>query len=214
MRRKDVRGAVIRTARGDWLCIAEVRPLHLTHPDPPEARPMPETKRYTPKDFSNLKGLKGVNDETLQSHFTLYQGYVKRTNALTERLEGLLKEKKASGADPTYAELTRRLRLAQDGDGEELRRVRELARGLQGRGHHARRRLGGALSGSVHRLALQSLDHPPRDEQHRRLPADPGDRRVGARLRADLQAVRARQVHREHLQGHRLASGGEAAPLT
>ena len=76
---------------------------------------MPETKRYTPKDFSNLKGLKGVNDETLQSHFTLYQGYVKRTNALTERLEGLLKEKKASGADPTYAELTRRLGFEYNG---------------------------------------------------------------------------------------------------
>ena len=74
-----------------------------------------QTKRYTPKDFSHLKGLKGVNDETLQSHFTLYQGYVKRCNALTERLEGMLKEKKASGADPTYAELTRRLGFEYNG---------------------------------------------------------------------------------------------------
>jgi Fe-Mn family superoxide dismutase len=74
-----------------------------------------QVKRYTPKDFSQLKGLKAVNDETLQSHFTLYQGYVKRTNALTERLEGMLKEKKASGADPTYAELTRRLGFEYNG---------------------------------------------------------------------------------------------------
>lgn len=72
-------------------------------------------KRYTAKDFSHLKGLKAVNDETLQTHFSLYQGYVKRTNALTERLQTLQKEKKALGSDPNYAELTRRLGFEYNG---------------------------------------------------------------------------------------------------
>ena len=76
---------------------------------------MADVKRYAPKDFSHLKGLKGVNDETLTNHFALYQGYVKRTNTLTERLEGLQKEKKAQGAEPVYAELTRRLGFEYNG---------------------------------------------------------------------------------------------------
>jgi superoxide dismutase, Fe-Mn family len=74
-----------------------------------------QVKVYAPKDYSHLKGLKGVNDETLQTHFALYQGYVKRTNALTEKLTGLQKEKKAQGATPEYAELTRRLGFEYNG---------------------------------------------------------------------------------------------------
>jgi superoxide dismutase, Fe-Mn family len=76
---------------------------------------MADKKTYQPKDFSHLKGLKGVDDPTLESHFTLYQGYVKRTNALTERLEALQKEGKAAGAEPVYAELTRRLGFEYNG---------------------------------------------------------------------------------------------------
>ena len=74
-----------------------------------------QVKVYAPKDFSHLKALKGVNDETLQSHFALYQGYVKRTNGLTERLTALQKEKKAAGANADYAELTRRLGFEYNG---------------------------------------------------------------------------------------------------
>jgi superoxide dismutase, Fe-Mn family len=74
-----------------------------------------QVKRYSPKEFAHLKGLKSVNEQTLESHFALYQGYVKRTNGLTERLEGMLKEKKAAGADPVYAELTRRLGFEYNG---------------------------------------------------------------------------------------------------
>lgn len=76
---------------------------------------MAGVKTYSPKDYSNLKGLHGVNDETLASHFALYQGYVKRTNALNEKLATMLKDKKASGADPTYAELNRRLGFEYNG---------------------------------------------------------------------------------------------------
>jgi Fe-Mn family superoxide dismutase len=66
-------------------------------------------KRYAPKDFSKVRGLAGISNDQIEEHLKLYEGYVKRTNALTEKLEGMAKEGKASGADPVYAELTRRL---------------------------------------------------------------------------------------------------------
>ena len=70
---------------------------------------MADTKRYTPHDFSKVRGLTGISDKQIEEHLKLYEGYVKRTNALTEKLEGLCNEGKASGADPIFAELTRRL---------------------------------------------------------------------------------------------------------
>jgi Fe-Mn family superoxide dismutase len=66
-------------------------------------------KRYAPKDFSKVRGLAGISNDQIEEHLKLYEGYVKRTNALTEKLEAMAKEGKASGADPIYAELTRRL---------------------------------------------------------------------------------------------------------
>ena len=45
-------------------------------------------KKYTPKSFPQLKGLKGISDGVLESHFKLYEGYVNRTNKLTETLFG------------------------------------------------------------------------------------------------------------------------------
>ena len=70
---------------------------------------MADLKKYAPHDFSKVRGLAGISNDQLEEHLKLYEGYVKRTNALTEKLEGLAKEGKASGADPVYAELTRRL---------------------------------------------------------------------------------------------------------
>ena len=70
---------------------------------------MADTKRYTPHDFSKVRGLTGISDKQLEEHLKLYEGYVKRTNALTEKLEAMCNEGKASGADPVFAELTRRL---------------------------------------------------------------------------------------------------------
>lgn len=63
---------------------------------------------YKPKEFK-LSGLQGISDETLEMHFGLYQGYVKNTNLLTEKLQEMNKKKNVSGKDPGYAELTRRL---------------------------------------------------------------------------------------------------------
>ena len=70
---------------------------------------MPDVKKYSPHDFSKVRGLTGISDKQIEEHLKLYEGYVKRTNALTEKLQGMCSEGKASGADPVYAELTRRL---------------------------------------------------------------------------------------------------------
>jgi Fe-Mn family superoxide dismutase len=76
---------------------------------------MADVKRYTPRDFSKVRGLTGISDNQIQEHLKLYEGYVKRTNALTEKLQGICNEGKASGADPVFAELTRRLGFEYSG---------------------------------------------------------------------------------------------------
>lgn len=63
---------------------------------------------YKPKQFT-LSGLKGISDRTVEMHFSLYEGYVKNTNTLRERLLDITRDKTASEKDPAYAELTRRL---------------------------------------------------------------------------------------------------------
>lgn len=62
---------------------------------------------YQPQDYSRLLGAAGFSDQLLNNHFTLYQGYVKNTNTLLEKLDGLLKADQVS--TPEYAELSRRL---------------------------------------------------------------------------------------------------------
>ncbi len=69
---------------------------------------------YAPKKW-DLSGLQGISDETLQIHFGLYEGYVKNTNTLNERITELRKAGKVSGADPAFAELVRRLGWEFDG---------------------------------------------------------------------------------------------------
>jgi Fe-Mn family superoxide dismutase len=70
---------------------------------------MADVKKYVPHDFSKVRGLAGISNDQVEEHLKLYEGYVKRTNALTEKLSAMAGEGKASGADPVYAELTRRL---------------------------------------------------------------------------------------------------------
>ena len=69
---------------------------------------------YTAKKF-DLSGLQGISDNTLQVHFGLYEGYVKNTNLLNEQLAEILSAGKAAGADPHFAELTRRLGFEYNG---------------------------------------------------------------------------------------------------
>jgi Fe-Mn family superoxide dismutase len=76
---------------------------------------MADVKQYAPRDFSKVRGLQGLSDAQVTEHLKLYEGYVKRTNALTERLRTLCNEGKAAGADPVYAELTRRMGFEYNG---------------------------------------------------------------------------------------------------
>ncbi|MDT7543269.1 MAG: superoxide dismutase, Fe-Mn family [Acidobacteriota bacterium] len=70
---------------------------------------------YQPKDFS-LSGLNGISDKTLEMHFKLYQGYVKETNKLTEKISEFLSDGKVDQEEmPAYSELTRRLGFEYNG---------------------------------------------------------------------------------------------------
>ena len=76
---------------------------------------MADVKKYAEKDFSKVRGLTGLSNAQIEEHLKLYAGYVKRTNALTERLYAQCTEGKAAGTDPVYAELTRRMGFEYNG---------------------------------------------------------------------------------------------------
>lgn len=57
---------------------------------------------YEAKNYEHLLGLKGFSDGLLQNHFGLYEGYVKNTNLLLEKLKSL------SLGTPEYSETQRR----------------------------------------------------------------------------------------------------------
>ena len=70
---------------------------------------------YSPKQF-NLSGLKGISDQTLEMHFKLYEGYVKETNNLTEKIWQFIQDGKVDQEEmPAYSELTRRLGFEYNG---------------------------------------------------------------------------------------------------
>ena len=71
--------------------------------------PRPKVKTYKEQKFDHLKGLEGISDKQVEEHLALYAGYVKQVNALNEELAKLRGEGKASGKNPEFAELTRRL---------------------------------------------------------------------------------------------------------
>jgi len=76
---------------------------------------MTDTNTYKPRDF-NLSNLKGISDETLEMHFKLYEGYVKETNNLNERIAEFIKDGKVDQEEmPAYSELTRRLGFEYNG---------------------------------------------------------------------------------------------------
>ncbi len=68
---------------------------------------------YTAKDYGKLIGVKGLSEQLLKNHFTLYQGYVANTNKVIDTLNAMLKEGKS--AAPESAELRRRLGWEFDG---------------------------------------------------------------------------------------------------
>ena len=76
---------------------------------------MSTIESYKPRKF-NLSGLKGISDETLEMHFKLYEGYVKETNNLTDRISAFIKDGTVDQEEmPAYSELTRRLGFEYNG---------------------------------------------------------------------------------------------------
>ena len=72
-------------------------------------------KSYKEQSFDHLHGLQGISDSQLAEHLQLYAGYVKQVNGLNQQLAELLAKGRASGKDPAFAELTRRLGFEYNG---------------------------------------------------------------------------------------------------
>ncbi len=76
---------------------------------------MSDLVTYKPQQF-DLSGLNGISDETLEMHFKLYEGYVKETNRLTDKISAFLQDGKVDQEEmPAYSELTRRLGFEYNG---------------------------------------------------------------------------------------------------
>jgi Fe-Mn family superoxide dismutase len=75
---------------------------------------LPRVSPYVPRTW-NLSGLQGISDKTLQTHFGLYEGYVKNTNLLDEQIATMIGAGEASASNLAFAELTRRLGFETNG---------------------------------------------------------------------------------------------------
>src|SRR5216110_646573 len=70
---------------------------------------------YKARQF-NLSNLQGISDETIEMHFKLYEGYVKETNRLNEKIAEFVKDAKVDQEEfAEYSELTRRLGFEYNG---------------------------------------------------------------------------------------------------
>jgi len=70
---------------------------------------------YKPKSF-DLSGLNGISDQTIEMHFKLYEGYVKGTNELTEKISEILEKGEVNQENmPAYSEMKRRLGFEYNG---------------------------------------------------------------------------------------------------
>ena len=73
------------------------------------------TDSYKAKQF-NLSSLQGISDETLEMHFKLYEGYVKETNKLNEKIAEFVSGGKVDPDEfAEYSELKRRLGFEYNG---------------------------------------------------------------------------------------------------
>lgn len=73
---------------------------------------VPKTYKEHPFD---LHGLDGISDTQITEHLVLYAGYVKQVNGLNEELSAMTGRGQASGKNPEFAELTRRLGFEYNG---------------------------------------------------------------------------------------------------
>src|SRR3984893_9910711 len=92
---------------------------------------------YKAREF-NLSGLKGISDETLEMHFKLYEGYVKETNNLTDRITKFIEDGNVDREEmPAYSELTRRLGFEYNGMVLHEYYFDNLTRGAAGEPHNS-----------------------------------------------------------------------------
>lgn len=89
--------------------------------DPKESVPMPiaETTQvrphvHKPRSFERLLGRTKFSDDLLRDHFTLYQGYVKKLNEISEKL-GAADRSTANYSFDAYSELKRRESVPYNG---------------------------------------------------------------------------------------------------
>ena len=171
---------------------------------------MAKNESYEAKQFK-LSGLRGISDQTLEMHFKLYEGYVKETNRLSEKIWECLKDGNVDQEEmPAYSELTRRLGFEYNGvvlheyyfgnlsksgspDPEKTSRFLQSSPGrfrelryLESRFHehrqNARRWLGGMFPGFKARQTRQPLGDVARNRQRCGIRSRAGDGRLGARL--------------------------------
>jgi superoxide dismutase, Fe-Mn family len=76
---------------------------------------VPKSKTYKAQSFDHLVGLDGISDAQITEHLKLYEGYVKQDNTLNEQIAEMLGRGKASGANPEFAEIARRLGFEYNG---------------------------------------------------------------------------------------------------
>ena len=69
-------------------------------------------KTFTPKTF-NIPELKGISKETIEMHLKLYEGYVKNTNTILQKIEELAKDSEKNAY--ALAEVQRRFGFEYDG---------------------------------------------------------------------------------------------------
>jgi hypothetical protein len=181
---------------------------------------MASDQLYKTKSF-NLHGLEGISDKTIDLHLSLYEGYVKATNALQGRIAEFLRDEQVDQEEfPAYSELTRRLGFEFNGmvlheyyfdnltpqaslkpdsvsspSRGVVRHLRPVENRLYQRGKDARSWLGRLLSGWCERAPQQSLGDAARTRKCCRFPPGPRHGRLGARVPARLFSRRTRTVH-------------------
>ncbi|MGH7383594.1 MAG: superoxide dismutase [Candidatus Rokuibacteriota bacterium] len=74
-----------------------------------------ERRAYAEQRFDRLEDLDGISRDQIGEHLMLYVGYVKQVNGLNDELHTLRERGRASGRDPEFAELTRRLGFEYNG---------------------------------------------------------------------------------------------------
>jgi len=71
--------------------------------------------QYKARTFP-FSSLNGISEKTIEMHFKLYEGYVKETNKLSEKIAEILKDGKVDQDEmPAYSELKRRLGFENNG---------------------------------------------------------------------------------------------------